>query len=190
MCNDGQRAVKLTESNGLFLDNRIADGSLNEAIDIARIAWDQLPRLRESAYTKRMMELIMEGVQEKMNAQVLAPLVSTTASMTAILDRLENLVESNPTLIERGFNRTLDGFRSEMQNIKTAIQEPAAKISELNQLVNQLVYKPIVKGNAGEAVLTDLWTEHFTNDQVQKLGGPGGIRTLDLTLRRRSLCPC
>jgi hypothetical protein len=119
------------------------------------------------------MESIMEGLQEKMNVQVLAPITSTTTAMTAIIDRLENLVDSNPSLIERGFNRTIEGLRTEMNNIKTAIQEPTAKITELNQLVNQLVYKPIAKGNAGETILTDLWTEHFTKDQIEKLGGAG-----------------
>ena len=173
ICRDGQRPFDLSESNLLFLQKRVADSNLNEAIDIARIAWEQFPQIRQSADTKRIMESIMEGLQEKMNVQVLAPISSTTTAMTAIIDRLENLVDSNPSLIERGFNRTIEGFRSEMNNIRAAIQEPTAKISELNQLVNQLLYKPIAKGNAGETILTDLWTEHFTKDQIEKLGGAG-----------------
>ena len=166
-------APNLSEFNFAFLEKRIADGNLNEAIDIARIAWDQFPRLRESADVKRMMESVLVGLQDKMNVQVLAPITNTTAAMSAIIDRLENLVETNPSLIEQGFNKTLVGFRAEMSTIRTAIQEPTTKIIELNQLVNQLVYRPIAKGNAGESVLTDLWTEHFTRDQVDKLGGAG-----------------
>ena len=173
VCKDGQRPFDLSESNLLFLQKRVVDDNLNEAIDIARIAWEQFPQIRQSSDTKRIMESIMEGLQEKMNAHVLAPISSTTTAMTAIIDRLENLVDSNPSLIERGFNRTIEGFRSEMNNIRAAIQEPTAKISELNQLVNQLVYKPIAKGNAGETILTDLWAEHFTKDQIEKLGGAG-----------------
>jgi hypothetical protein len=63
---------------------------------------DTLHPIRERNH-RRMMELVMEGFQGKMNVQVLAPLGSTTAAMTAVINRLENLVESNPTLIEQGF---------------------------------------------------------------------------------------
>jgi hypothetical protein len=173
VCRNDGRVIELSEPNVLFLDKRITDSNLNDAIDIARVAWEQFPQIRQSADTKRIMESIMEGLQEKMNVQVLAPITSTTTAMTAIIDRLENLVDSNPSLIERGFNRTIEGLRTEMNNIRAAIQEPTTKITELNQLVNQLVYKPTAKGNAGETILTDLWTEHFTKDQIEKLGGAG-----------------
>ena len=163
----------LNESNINFLERRLADGNLNEAIDIARIAWDQFPRLKESADTKRMMEMLMEGLQEKLNVHVLLPISNTTAAMTAIIDRLEDLADTNPALIDQGFNRTFEGFRSEMNAIRTAILEPSTRISELNELVHQLIYRPISKGNAGETVLTDLWTEYFTKDQIEKLGGAG-----------------
>jgi hypothetical protein len=33
------------------------------------------------------------------------------------------------------------------------------------------IYKPIAKGNADGAILTDMWTEHFAKDQIEKLGG-------------------
>ncbi len=169
----GELRPDLSESNIHFLEKRIADGNLNAALDVARIAWDHFPRLKESTDTKRIAEFLLEGLQEKMNVQILAPISNTTAAMAAIIDRLEDLVETNPALIEQGFNRTLDGIKREINNLKSAIQEPTAKISELNQMVNQLVYKPIVKGNAGEAVLTDTWTEHFSKDQVVKFGGAG-----------------
>lgn len=173
LCAPNVRPSELSGPNIDFFQKRVADGTLNEVLDIARIAWEHFPRLRESADAKRILEQLMEGLQEKMNAQVLTPVSSTVTAMTTVIDRLEHLVKSNPSLIEQGFNRTLEGFRAEMTNIRVAIQEPTTKISELNQLVNQLVYKPIAKGNAGEIILTDLWTEHFTKDQIEKLGGAG-----------------
>lgn len=173
VCRDGERTFGLSELNALFLEKRIADGNVNAAVDISRIAWDQFPRLKESAETKRMAEFIMEGLQEKINTQVLMPISNTTAAMGIIIDRLEDLVDKNPALIEQGFNKTIEGFKSEISTIKSAVQEPTAKISELSQMVNQLVYKPIVKGTVGEAVLTDTWIEHFSKDQVVKLGGAG-----------------
>lgn len=173
LCRDGGRPADLSDSNVLFLQGRIAEGNLNEALDIARVAWNQFPRLKESADTKRMMEMLMEGLQEKMNGQVLVPISNTMTAMATIIDRLENLVETNPSLIEQGFNRTIEGFKTEMQTIRSAIEQPNAKISELSVMVNQLIYKPVAKGNAGENVLTDAWTEFFTKDEVVKFGGAG-----------------
>jgi len=166
-------SLKLSTPSIHFLNKRIQEENLEEAIDIARIAWDQFPRMREAADSKKMLDGMMEGMQEKLNAQVLVPMSNSTAAMTAIMDRLEKLVETNPSLIEQGFDKTIVGFKAEVNSIRNAIQEPTAKIVELNQLVNQLVYRPIAKGNAGESVLTDLWIEHFTRDQVEKLGGAG-----------------
>ena len=170
---ENEDKLNLSQANLHFLESRFFEQNLNEAIDIARIAWEQFPGMREAADTKKMLDRMMEGLQDKMNVQVLVPISTTTAAMTAIIDRLEDLVETNPSLIQQGFNKTIEGFRMEMSSIRTAIQEPTAKIVELNQLVNQLVYRPMAKGNAGESVLTDLWTEHFTKDQVDKLGGAG-----------------
>jgi len=170
---ENEDKLNLSQANLHFLESRFFERNINEAIDISRIAWEQFPGMREAVDSKRMLDRMMEGLQDKMNVQVLVPISTTTSAMTAIMDRLEDLVENNPSLIQQGFNKTIEGFRLEMSSIRTAIQEPTAKIIELNQLVNQLVYRPIAKGNAGESVLADLWTEHFTKDQLDKLGGAG-----------------
>jgi hypothetical protein len=169
----GEGVLSLSEPNIHFLQKRITEANLNDAIDICRIAWDQFPRLKESSDAKRVVESVLEGLQEKITMQVLAPISTTTAAMTSIIDRLEDLADSNPSLIEQGFNRTLEGLKEEMSSIRNAIKEPTGKISELNQLVNQLMYKPVAKGNAGETILTELWAEYFIRDQVDKLGGAG-----------------
>ncbi|MGI0012405.1 MAG: hypothetical protein ACREBU_03025 [Nitrososphaera sp.] len=172
-CMDGLSPIHLAEANVLFLRKRITEGNLNEATDIARIAWEQFPGIRESADTMKLIDSIMDGLQQKLNLQVLVPISNTTSAMTTVIDHLQDLARTNPSLIEQGFTRTLEGFKAEMNSIRTAIHEPAARITELNQLVNQLVYKPIARGNAGEAILTDLWIESFTKDQIEKLGGAG-----------------
>jgi hypothetical protein len=51
----------------------------------------------------------MEGLQEKMNIQVPVPISNTTVAMTAIIDLLEELAETAPSLIKEGFTRTLEG---------------------------------------------------------------------------------
>ena len=37
----------------------------------------------------------------------------------------------------------------------------------------QLVYKPSVKGSAGEQILADIWPQYFNKDLVERLGGAG-----------------
>ena len=174
LCNNCSVLLQLSESSRLFLEARMADGNVNEALDISRIAWVEFPRLKESAEAKRTAEYLLEGLQDKINIQVIMPISNTTSALTTIIERLEDLVENkNPTLIDQGFRRTLDGLKVEMNNIQAAIQEPNARITELSQMVNQLVYKPIAKGNAGETVLTEAWTEFFNKDEVIRVGGAG-----------------
>jgi hypothetical protein len=164
---------QLSDTNLHFIERRCADGNLNEAIDLARIAWEQFPKSRESADVKQLLDALMDGLQEKMNSQILGPITSTTNAMTTIIDRLQDLTRTNPALIEQGFAKTLESFRLELNGVKAVINEPSTRIAELSQLVNQLVYKPTAKGNAGEAILTELWVECFIKDQIDMLGGAG-----------------
>jgi hypothetical protein len=55
-CEGGKRVINLIESNKHFISKRIIDGNIDEAITISRIAWDNFPKLKESADTNRHKE--------------------------------------------------------------------------------------------------------------------------------------
>src|SRR5687767_13674539 len=119
ICGSGN--TSLSERNENFLEMRNIDGNLNEAIDISGIAWEQFPRLRDSSDANTIVNSLMEGLQEKLNIQVLAPISNTTVAMGTMIDRLQDLATRNPTLIEQGFSKTLEGLRTEMNTIRLAI---------------------------------------------------------------------
>jgi hypothetical protein len=37
--------------------------------------------------------------------------------------------------------------------------------------LSQLIYKPSVKGSAGEQILADIWPQYFSKDLIERLGG-------------------
>src|ERR1051326_1774501 len=83
----------LSGVNVIFLTERATDGNLNDAIDIARIAWKQFPTLNNDPSARRTAEIVLEALQDKINSQVLAPINNTTNTMAIIIDRLEVLAE-------------------------------------------------------------------------------------------------
>ncbi|HZA42499.1 MAG TPA: hypothetical protein VE504_01870 [Nitrososphaeraceae archaeon] len=40
-------------------------------------------------------------------------------------------------------------------------------------MLSQLVYKPSVKGSAGELILAEMWPQYFNKDLIERLGGAG-----------------
>ena len=79
-CDDGKRVVSLTESNEHFISKRISDGNIDEAITIARITWDNFPKSKESANTKRLVETLLEGMTTNDNHNYLSEWMRLSAS--------------------------------------------------------------------------------------------------------------
>ena len=44
---------------------------------------------------------------------------------------------------------------------------------QVQQMLSQLVYKPSVKGSAGELILAEMWPQYFNKDLIERLGGAG-----------------
>ena len=96
ICEDGKRVIYLTESNKNFLSKRISEGNIDEAITISRIAWENFPKLKESSDSKKIVETLLQGVQEAINAQVFTPISSSISGLNAVISTLEK----NPELIQ------------------------------------------------------------------------------------------
>ena len=166
ICEDGKRVIDLTESNKNFLSKRISEGNIDEAITISRIAWENFPKLKESADSKKIVESLLLGVQETINAQVLTPMNTSMSGLNALMSALEK----NPELIQKCSNKTIQNVSGQLGQIVSSINGP---MMQIHQMLSQLIYKPSVKGSVGEKALAEIWPGDFDKDVVTMLGGAG-----------------
>jgi hypothetical protein len=165
-CDGGKRDVNLTESNAHFLSTRISDGNIDEAITISRIAWTQFPMVKESADTKKIVETLLGGVQQTINAQILTPINTSVSGLNALMSALEK----NPELIQKCSDETMQNIRAQLGQIATSINGP---IMQIHQMLSQLIYKPSVMGSVGEKALAEVWPGDFEKDIIKMFGGAG-----------------
>lgn len=168
-CEGGKRSINFTESNKHFVSKRLRDGNIDEAITISRIAWDNFPILKESADTKKIVETLLRGVQQTINAQILTPINTSVSGLNALVSTLEK----NPQLIQKCSEDTIRNLSGHLNQIVSIINGPTTQIQQIYQMLSQLVYKPSVKGSAGEQILADMWPQYFNKDLIERLGGAG-----------------
>jgi hypothetical protein len=168
-CEGGQRTVKLTESNRLFISKRITEGNIDDAITISRIAWDNFLILKESADTKKIAEILLKGIQQTINTQILTPISASISGLNMLMSTLEK----NPELIRKCSDETVRNLSTQLNQIVSSINSPNTQIMQIQQMLSQLVYKPSVKGSAGEIVLAEMWPQYFNKDLIERLGGAG-----------------
>ena len=169
-CNNSTNEIYLTESNRHFLLERVKEKNLDEAITISRIAWDNFPLLKESADTKKIVETVLKGVQQTIRDQIFMPITSSINALNALTTTLQN----NPKQIQECSKQTIQSLNESIKQIIFAINNgPSAQIRQIQEMMSQLVYKPNIKGSAGETGLADMWPQYYRFDLVEKLGGAG-----------------
>jgi hypothetical protein len=169
-CNDSINEINLTESNRHFLLQRIKDRNLDEAITISKIAWDNFPLLKESADTRKIVETVLEGIQQNINNQIFTPI---TASINA-LNTLTATLQNNPKQIQESSKQTIQSLNESIKQIIFTINNgPTVQIRQIQEMMSQLLYKPNIIGSVGEAVLADIWPQFYRFDFVERLGGSG-----------------
>jgi hypothetical protein len=160
--------ISLTESNRHFLFERMTEKNIDEAITISRISWENFPRIKESADTRKIVESVLGGIQQTINHQILTPI---TASINA-LNTLAATLQNNPQLIQESSKQTIQSLNESIEHIVLTITNgPSVQIRQIQEMMSQLVYKPNVKGSVGETVLADIWPQYYKFDLVERLGG-------------------
>jgi hypothetical protein len=169
-CNDSINEIDLTESNRNFLLQRVREHNLDEAVTISKIAWDNFPLLKESADTRKIVETVLEGIQQTVNNQIFSPI---TASINA-LNTLAATLQNNPRQIQESSKQTIQSLNESIKQVIFTINNgPTAQIRQIQELMSQLLYKPNVKGSVGETLLADIWPQFYRFDFVERLGGSG-----------------
>jgi hypothetical protein len=168
-CDGGKRTIDLSESNRHFLYNRIRDGNFDEAITISRVAWENFPKLKESADTKMIVETLLGELQQTINAQILTPINTSINGLNILMSTLEK----NPELIQKCSEETVQNLTVLLNQIISSINGPSTQVQQIYEMLSQLIYKSSVKGSVGEKVLAEIWPGHFGKDLIMPLGGAG-----------------
>jgi hypothetical protein len=168
-CDGGKRTIDLSESNRHFLYNRIRDGNFDEAITISRVAWENFPKLKESADTKMIVETLLGELQQTINAQILTPINTSINGLNILM----SMLEKNPELIQKCSEETVQNLTVLLNQIISSINGPSTQVQQIYEMLSQLIYKSSVKGSVGEKVLAEIWPGHFGKDLIMPLGGAG-----------------
>jgi hypothetical protein len=156
-CNNSINEIYLTESNRNFLLQCIKGHNLDEAITISKIAWDNFPLLKESADTKKIVETVLKSVQQTISDQIFTPITASINALNALAATLQN----NPKQIQESSKQTIQSLNESIKQIIFAINNgPSAQIRQIQEMMSQLVYKPNIKGSAGETGLADMWPQY------------------------------
>ncbi len=176
ICGSPFSETSLTQHNVNFLKERARDGTLDAAVTLARVSWNSFPSLRLSADSQVVVSELLKSLQERVNMS-LAPMEKMILAVSPLISSLEKLTEKLPENIQNEFEGTdktlktgLDELKKTAEGIKGPIQKD---ITNLNDTINKLIYKPIVKGTVAERSLAAVWQEAFLKDQVKPLGGAG-----------------
>jgi hypothetical protein len=169
-CYNSINGMNLTESNRHFLLQRIKEHNLDEAITLSKVAWENFPLLRESADTKKVVETVLEGIQQNINNQIFTPLNARINALNSLTATLQN----NPKQIQESSKQTIQSLNESINQIIFTINNgPTVQIRQIQEMISQLVYKPNIKGSVGESVLADIWPQFYRFDFVERLGGSG-----------------
>jgi hypothetical protein len=169
-CYNSINEINISESNRHFLLQCTRERNLDEAITLSKVAWENFPLLRGSADTKKVVETVLEGIQQNINNQIFAPI---NASINA-LNTLTATLQNNPKQIQESSKQTIQSLNESIKQIVFTINNgPTAQIRQIQEMISQLVYKPNIKGSVGEMILADIWPQFYRFDLVEKLGGSG-----------------
>ena len=89
LCGGIANSFNINASNLRFLQNRVKEDNINEALTICATAWSVFPELRYRSDAKNVVDLLLDNVRQQL-ARALVPL-ETLAKMTApINEKLKN----------------------------------------------------------------------------------------------------
>ncbi len=176
LCGNKTDIFDISDTNLRFLEERFKDKTIDEAITLARIAWNNFPRLRLAADSRAVIDELLRSIQEQVN-RTMAPIDMIIKNINPLIQKLAELTQKLPEGVRKEFAETnmqlTEGLKA-MQDVSSKVADPVQKqIKELTDTINQLINKPTSKGKVGEITLSQCWQETFIKDKVEIKGGAG-----------------
>lgn len=176
ICGNKTPNFNVGESSVRFLQQRLYDNTLDQAIALSKIVWESFPGLRLNADSKEIINNLLRGIQDQVTS-TLKPLDIIANVVGSLSEKLEELIGTLPDGVKKEFCEMNFQLTEELKSIREAAAsatEPVQRdLKELNDTINQLINKPVSKGLVNEETLRLSWQEVFVKDKTLKKGGAG-----------------
>jgi gas vesicle protein len=176
ICGNKSTNFNISQNSLRFLEQRLQDKTLDEAITLSSIAWNSFPTLRVSADSKALISNLLKGIQEQVT-NALTPIDMITKMVYPLNEKLEGLTATLPEGVKKEFSEISTQLNEQLRSIHeaaTSATEPVQRdLKELTETIYQLINKPITKGIVNEETLRLGWQEVFVKDKTLRKGGAG-----------------
>ncbi len=176
ICGNKTTNFSISENSLRFLEQRLHEKALDEAITLSNIAWNNFPGLRLTADSKAVINGLLTGIQDQVNG-ALKPLNAIIKIICPLNKRLEELIGKLPEDVKKEFGeiniQLTDELKSILEAAKNSTQPVQRDVKELSDAINLLINKPLIKGTVNEETLKLSWQEVFVKDKTFKKGGAG-----------------
>ena len=176
VCGNPATKFNISLINLDFLQQRLDEKNLDEAIVLSSVAWTNFPTLKLSADSKSVVNSLLKGVEEQISA-ALKPLNIARSTINPLIEKLESLIENLPQNLQGQFkniktelNERLESINQVAANSSKPVQE---EIKELALCINTLISKPTSVGTLNEETLRLSWDEFFVKDKTYRKGYAG-----------------
>lgn len=137
---------------------------------------EKLPKGIREEFSQTNKDLA-DKMKEIYDATTETPLQMAKDTLNPLSERMEKLIEKLPEDIKSEFTQTSSQLNENLKRFQETtfqnnrlIQE---RVTQLTNVIGELIRKPSAIGRAGEKILADQWQDRFTSDKVEKKGGPG-----------------
>lgn len=132
LCNAEPIRYSVNIENLSFLHSCAKNGTLNEAVSLCRIIWNNIPELTFSADSRMLIEklskTILDDIRNQVNATI-APIQIFTESLPKIIDTLPENIKSD---LLRKFNELQETISKEFETLRSY----TPTIKDLNDAVS------------------------------------------------------
>jgi len=119
LCGAQPKKYSIDAENLRFLHSCAKNGTLNEAVSLCRIIWNNIPELTVSADSRMLIEklskMILDDIRNQVNATI-APIQIFTESLPKIIDTLPENIRSD---LLRKFNELQETISKEFETLRS-----------------------------------------------------------------------
>ena len=176
LCGSQHSEFNISDPNLRFLLQRLDEKTLDDAITLSAIAWNNFPALKLTADSKTVINGLLKGIENQVSKAV-APLDRVIMMIQPLSQKLEGLTAKLPEDLRKEFNEINGQLTSQiktMQDVAKGVAEPVQRdVRELSLSINAMINKPTSLGTIKEETLNLSWQEVFVKDKTCRKGGPG-----------------
>ena len=150
LCGSQHNQFNISDPNLRFLLQRFDEKTLDDAITLSAIAWNNFPALKLTADSKTVINGLLKGIENQVSKAV-APLDKVIMMIQPLSQKLEGLTAKLPEDLRKEFNEINGQLTSQiktMQDVAKGVAEPVQRdVRELSLSINAMDKQTYKLGN-------------------------------------------